>query len=78
MPSRIEAGSQPQISGPIYEGFVNALEYVEPLPTSAPFYSQITGDILGEAYQSIMVGGVSVEEATDYAAERIRELIDEN
>ena len=51
---------------------------MEPLPTSAPFYSQITSDILGEAYQSIMVGGVSVEEATDYAAERNRELIDEN
>ncbi len=77
MPSRIEAGEQPQISGPVYEGFVKALDYVEAVPSSAPFYSQIQADVLGEAYQSILVGGVDVDTATKQAAENAREIIEQ-
>ena len=77
MPSRIEAGEQPQISGPVYEGFVKALDYVEPVPSSAPFYPQLQADILGEAYQSILVGGVDVDTAAKQAAENARQLIED-
>ena len=63
MPARVEAGEQPQISGPVYTGFVDAINY-----------AQLT-DVVGEAFQSVMVGGVSAEDAAMQAAEQTRSII---
>ena len=56
MPAQIEAGNQPQISGPIYAGFVEAIGYAIPEPKAA-FMPQIQ-EAMGEAYQAFLVGGV--------------------
>lgn len=73
MPARVEAGEQPQISGPVYTGFVDAINYAQPVPTTS-FYTQLT-DVVGEAFQSVMVGGVSAEDAAMQAAEQTRSII---
>ena len=56
MPAQIEAGDQPQISGPVYAGFVEAINIAQPMPQAA-FYTQIQ-EVMGEAYQAVLVGGV--------------------
>ena len=75
MPAQTEAGSQPQISGPIYAGFVEAIGIAEASP-SAPFYTQIQ-EAMGEAYQAVMVGGVSPEDAAMQAGEKAASIISE-
>ncbi|MEM7737529.1 MAG: sugar ABC transporter substrate-binding protein [Deinococcota bacterium] len=61
MPAQIEAGEQPQISGPVYAGFVEAIQISKPMP-QATFYTQIQ-EVMGEAYQAVLVGGVSPADA---------------
>ncbi len=73
MPAQIEAGDQPQISGPIYAGFVEAIGYAKPSP-QAPFYTQIQ-EVMGEAYQAVLVGGVSPEDAAAQAGAQAAEII---
>ena len=73
MPAQIEAGDQPQISGPIYAGFVEAITIAKPMPQAA-FYSQIQ-EVMGEAYQAVLVGGVSPEDAAAQAGEQAAAII---
>ena len=73
MPAQIEAGEQPQISGPIYAGFVEAIKIATPMPQS-PFYTQIQ-EAMGEAYQAVLVGGVSPEDAAAQAGAQAAEII---
>lgn len=73
MPTRIEAGKKRQITGPVYAGFVKALNYVETIPT-VPFYSEIF-DITGEAYQSLLTNASDVDAALKKAADRTRAAI---
>lgn len=73
MPAQIEAGEQPQISGPIYAGFVEAITYAKPSPSSS-FYTQIQ-EVMGEAYQAVLVGGVSPEDAAKRAGEQAAAII---
>lgn len=74
MPALIAAGEEPQISGPVYAGFVEALDYIQPLP-AVPYYSQVF-DYMAEAYQAVLVGGVAPEVAAQQAAQRTRDAID--
>jgi multiple sugar transport system substrate-binding protein len=73
MPALIEAGEEPQISGPVYAGFVEAINYIEALP-AVPFYPQIF-DAMANAYQATLVGGVAPETAAMQAAEETRAAI---
>lgn len=76
MPSITEALEDSQIAGPTFKGFVEALDYTQELP-SAPFYVDVQ-NALGVAYQSILAGEATPEEATKKAAETVKELIERN
>lgn len=73
MPAQVEAGNQPQISGPVYAGFVEAIQIARPMPQAA-FYTQIQ-EVMGEAYQAVLVGGVSPEDAAAQAGEQAAVII---
>lgn len=73
MPALVAAGQDPQITGPVYNGFVKSIQYIQDLP-AVPYYSKVY-DAMGEAYQSILVGGVSPKVAADRAAQQVRQAI---
>jgi len=78
MPTRTGLLQSPEVQDrPDLAGFVEAMDYAEPLPTVS-YYSTIMTDILPSAYQSIIVGQATVEEAAERAEERIISLIEEN
>ncbi|BBI36457.1 ABC transporter substrate-binding protein [Cohnella abietis] len=76
LPTTIEVGKQQQMSTPEYAGFVKALEYAFSIPAFDQ-YSQFQ-DIIAEAYQSMIAGNQSVEQATKRATNRANEVIKNN
>ncbi len=76
MPVRVDAGSDPSIQRPGFEGFNEAYNYIEPIP-QVSFYADMT-DIIGEAYQSILIDSVDLDTAVEAAATRIRQSIEQS
>jgi multiple sugar transport system substrate-binding protein len=76
LPTKIEVGKEQQLSTPDYAGFVKALDYAFSVPSFSQ-YSQFQ-DIVAEAYQSMIAGGVSADAATKKAAARANEVINNN
>lgn len=76
LPTRLQALSDPQIARPELEGFIAAAEYGYQVPT-ARFYPDMF-PIAGEAYQAVIIGQKSPEEAAKDAAEQTLTLIGNN
>lgn len=75
LPTRTEQIDDPIITEmPELAGFMKALENVYVVPT-IPGYSEVN-DIHGEAYQSVLTGMMTVEEAAARAQQRSQELCD--
>jgi len=76
LPSRIEPLQDPAINNDMLSGFVKAMDYAYQIP-NVPYYAKVY-DYVGEAYQSVILGHETVEEAAARAANSIREEIDRN
>lgn len=75
LPTRTEAFEDPklqEISG--LEGFIEALEYIYIAP-KIPGYNEVL-DIHGEAYQSVLLGDATPEQASEKAKERAQGIVD--
>jgi ABC-type glycerol-3-phosphate transport system substrate-binding protein len=73
LPTKIEVGQDQQLTGPDYAGYVKALEYAYLTPSFSQ-YSQFQ-DIVAEAYQLILTGAATVDEAAENAADRAMKVI---
>lgn len=74
LPALKEAGEDPEIqSNPALAGFINVLNYVYPKPTFSGYPA--VHSIIAEAFQSVLVGQATAEEAAKSAAGKVREEI---
>ncbi|MBY7144214.1 sugar ABC transporter substrate-binding protein [Virgibacillus sp. NKC19-3] len=72
-----EVGEDPDIiDDPVLGGYIESLNYTYPVPTVT--YNSTVQNIVGEAYQSIIGGQETVEEAAKAAAEKVRQEIQQN
>ncbi|WP_175639338.1 ABC transporter substrate-binding protein [Metabacillus schmidteae] len=76
IPARMEAGNDPAVSTPELQGFIEALDYAFPLPNT-PYYPSVQL-ASAEAYQAIISGTMTAEEAAKNAAEKVRREIENN
>lgn len=76
MPSRMDAGTDPRVDRPEYEGFYQSYDYIEPT-VNVSFYAEMS-DIIGETYQSILIDSLNLDTAVEAAATRIRKYIEES
>jgi len=76
MPARTEATIEKSKNNQQYAGFFEAYNYIEPIPRVV-FYSELV-DILGDAYQRILLDSIEVDDAVESAAVRIRQCIEES
>ena len=73
VPTRKDVGESQQLTTPAMKGFVDALEYNNNRPEH-PGLSEAF-DAMGEAYQAVLSGDSSVDEASEMAQQKVEEII---
>lgn len=73
LPSRLDAQADPAVNAPALQGWIKAIDYAYDLP-AVPYYETVLL-ASAEAYQSVILGQATAQEAADRAAAAVREEI---
>ena len=74
VPTRKSMQDFPQLNTPEMEGFVAGSQYFYERPKHSGYVE--VQDVIGEAYQSVLSGETTVDQASETAKEKIEEIID--